>query len=130
MRFIHKRRNALATATIGGLALLITACSPSPSGSSAPSQGGKSTTIKIGVLRVATGPLAANGKNMENGWNLYWEQNGTTVGGAEVQSIFRGHGGGPRDRAQQGQPVSHQQQSRYARRTAVCRRRGWRLLPR
>ena len=95
MRFIHKRRNALATATIGGLALVITACAPSPSGSSAPSQGGKSTTIKIGVLRVATGPLAANGKNMENGWNLYWEQNGTTVGGAEVQSIFADTAGDP-----------------------------------
>ena len=95
MSFIHKRRSALVTASIGGLALLVAACAPGSSGGSSSTQGGKSKTIKIGVLRVATGPVAANGKNMENGWNLYWEQNGKTISGIEVQSIFEDTAGDP-----------------------------------
>lgn len=95
MRFIHKRRHALATATIGGLALLVSSCAPSPSGSPAPSDADKANAIKIGVLRVATGPLAANGKHMENGWNLYWELNGTKIGDKEVQTIFEDTAGDP-----------------------------------
>ena len=93
---IDKRKNALATATIGGLALLVTSCAPpSSSGTPGAAGAGQTKTVKIGVLGLATGSHAANGKDMENGWNLYWEKNGTTISGVKVQSIFEDTAGDP-----------------------------------
>jgi len=85
--------------TVAGLAFAMLAASCAPGGDEASSgaTGNSATgkTIKIGVMRVATGPLAANGKDMEDGWNLYWAQNGTKIGDVEVQSIIEDTAGDP-----------------------------------
>ncbi len=120
MRLMH-RRNALVTRTLQGLAvaLLVASCAPanesasgggtdtasptstatsesSPSGSeSSGGGGGGGGTVTIGVIRPSTGPLAANGKDMEDGWNLYWDQNGTDVDGTQVKSVFQDTAGKP-----------------------------------
>src|SRR5215510_9120435 len=41
--------------------------------------------IKIGMLIPQTGPLAANGKEMENGFRLYLEEQGQRLGGREIK---------------------------------------------
>jgi len=88
-------RRRLLPVSVGLLSLLLAAaCTPgggSPSGT-ASSTGG---TIKIGLLRPSTGPLAANGKDMEDGWNLYWAQHGTKVAGKTVQTIAEDTAGNP-----------------------------------
>jgi hypothetical protein len=37
--------------------------------------------IKIGVLAPVTGPLATPGKDMVEGWKMFWDQAGHTAGG-------------------------------------------------
>src|SRR5262249_10420884 len=41
--------------------------------------------IRIGMLVPQTGPLAANGKEMENGFKLYLEEQGQRLAGREVR---------------------------------------------
>lgn len=69
--------------------------SAAPAASSASSAGSAATTFTIGLLRPSTGPLAANGKDMEDGWNLYWDQNGTKVGNVTVKTIIEDTAGNP-----------------------------------
>jgi branched-chain amino acid transport system substrate-binding protein len=57
--------------------------------------GSSSSTIKIGLLRPITGTVAASGKDMEEGWNLYWDQNGTTVAGKKVETFAEDSAGNP-----------------------------------
>ena len=53
--------------------------------------------IKIGVLAPVTGPLATPGKDMVEGWKLFWEQAGHIAGAAnhEVTAtvLVAEHGG-------------------------------------
>lgn len=51
--------------------------------------------IKIGVLAPTTGVVAASGQDMLDGWNLFWEQNGTEVAGREVQTFHEDSAGDP-----------------------------------
>jgi branched-chain amino acid transport system substrate-binding protein len=95
------RRSVLGIVALGALAACSSGGSSSPgsAGSQATASSGAATggangggggggTIKIGVLRPSTGTLASNGKDMEAGWNLFWEQNGTTVAGKKIETIF------------------------------------------
>ena len=41
--------------------------------------------IKIGMFVPQTGPLAANGKEMENGFRLFLEEQGSRLAGREVK---------------------------------------------
>jgi len=43
--------------------------------------------IKIGVLAPLTGPLAAPGKDMDDGLKLFWEQSKYEVGGRKVELV-------------------------------------------
>ena len=51
----------------------------------APAQKGP---IKIGLLLPETGPLAANGKDMANGLQLFLEEQGFKLAGREVKLII------------------------------------------
>jgi branched-chain amino acid transport system substrate-binding protein len=51
--------------------------------------------IKIGFLVPQTGPLAANGKDMQNGLQLFLEEQGNKLGGREVQLIIEDSAGVP-----------------------------------
>ncbi len=62
-----------------------TAPQPTVAPTSAPSAKGP---IKIGIIAPTTGNFAANGQTMINGWKLWWDKNGYTVAGREVQMFY------------------------------------------
>jgi branched-chain amino acid transport system substrate-binding protein len=84
-------RSAVAACAAVVACVAATACAP-PGGTG---HSGSADTIKIGVLRPATGSVAANGQDMERGWNLYWDTNGTTVAGKHVQTQLEDDAGNP-----------------------------------
>ena len=59
---------------------------------SAPSAKG---TIKIGIIAPTTGNFAANGQTMIDGWKLWWDTNGYTVAGRQVEMFYEDDAGNP-----------------------------------
>jgi branched-chain amino acid transport system substrate-binding protein len=51
--------------------------------------------IRIGFLTVRTGPLAAGGKQMEQGIQLFLKERGNTLAGRKVELIYADTGGNP-----------------------------------
>jgi len=51
--------------------------------------------IRIGFLTVRTGPLAAGGKQMEQGIELFLKERNNTLAGRKVQLIMADTGGNP-----------------------------------
>ncbi len=51
--------------------------------------------IKVGLMAPQTGTLAASGKDMIDGWNLYWNNNPKTIAGREVQFFIEDDAGNP-----------------------------------
>lgn len=60
-----------------------------------PAEEASGDPITIGVLSPLTGNLAASGEDLVNGWELFWEQNGTTVAGREITWVTEDSGGDP-----------------------------------
>jgi branched-chain amino acid transport system substrate-binding protein len=91
----HYRAKDTVVVLIAGILAFTAGCS-APGGSTSGGGGeGKAGTVTVGLLRPSTGPLAANGKDMEDGWNLYWEQNGDKVGNTTVKTIVEDTAGNP-----------------------------------
>ena len=67
----------------------------SVAGGAAASAGGAGTPIKIGVLQDLTGFAANNGKDWQDGWNMYWAGNPNSVAGRQVQSVIADVAGQP-----------------------------------
>lgn len=78
-------RKLLALSLVLAVALLIVPAL-------APAQKGP---IKIGLLIPETGPLAANGKDMANGFQLFFEEQGWKLAGREVKLITEDDEGKP-----------------------------------
>ena len=77
-------------------ALVLTACAPP--GASEPEaepNEGASDTLKVGYISPVTGNFAVAGQEMVDGWNLYWELNGTEVNGVTVETIVEDDAGNP-----------------------------------
>src|SRR5690606_29085939 len=55
----------------------------------------ESGTVKVGFLSPVTGPVAAAGIEMREGWELYWQEHGETVGEITVETIFEDDAGNP-----------------------------------
>jgi branched-chain amino acid transport system substrate-binding protein len=90
----HPRRASLLIAAAAVAAVVLAACAPS--GQLSGEQGGSTSgPIKIGFVSPATGTVAAAGKDMRDGWNLYWEQHGNKAGGREVVTIHEDDAGNP-----------------------------------
>ena len=53
-------------------------------GEEAPAEGG---TLKVGYIAPITGNFAVAGQEMVDGWKLFWEINGTEVGGGTGETI-------------------------------------------
>lgn len=51
--------------------------------------------IRIGFLSPLTGAAAASGRELVDGWNLYWQHAGTKIAGREVQVIVEDDGSTP-----------------------------------
>src|SRR5947207_14018443 len=51
--------------------------------------------IRIGFLTVRTGPLAAGGKQMEEGIQLFLKERNQTIAGRKVELIIADTGGNP-----------------------------------
>ncbi|HET7875119.1 MAG TPA: ABC transporter substrate-binding protein [Methylomirabilota bacterium] len=79
-------RKALAVAALTGLVAVVGA----PGAGSA-----QKGPIKIGFLVPQTGPLAANGKDMINGIQLFLEEQGNRLAGREVRLIIEDDAGTP-----------------------------------
>jgi len=54
----------------------------------ADSGAGDQDPLLIGVVMPTTGGVAAQGTDFNNGWDLFWEENGTTFGGRDVEYVF------------------------------------------
>ena len=81
------RRNFLASSTaLSGLAVF-------GSFQKALAQG--TGPIKIGLLTPLTGVVASGGKEIVEGFNLYWDQVGKKAGGREVQIFIEDDGSNP-----------------------------------
>lgn len=88
------------------LAVVALACAPAPTvaptsapataaakPTTAPAQATNTTaaakpSIKIGIIAPTTGTFAANGQSMINGWKLWWDKNGYTVAGRQVEMFY------------------------------------------
>jgi len=55
----------------------------------------QSTPIKIGLLSVKSGALAAGGRQMEDGFNLFLKERGNKIAGRNVELIVADTGGQP-----------------------------------
>jgi branched-chain amino acid transport system substrate-binding protein len=88
------RRSWPLLALVAAVALLLAACAPSRNLSEG--QGGSSSgPIKIGFISPVTGTVAAAGKDMRDGWSLYWSQHGNQVAGRQVTTVFEDDAGSP-----------------------------------
>jgi len=88
------RRLALAVAATA--ALVLAGCAPSGSLSEGEEgEGGDANTFKVGVLAPMTGFVSAIGTDLQQGWELYWDQNGTTAGDFEVVTVFEDDASSP-----------------------------------
>src|SRR5260221_9867613 len=56
---------------------------------------GQSDPIRIGFLTVRTGPLAAGGKQMEQGIQLFLKERNNMIAGRKVELIIADTGGNP-----------------------------------
>jgi len=79
-----KRRELLlgAAASAGTLAL-------------APRAARAAEPIRIGLLAPLTGVVAAGGKDMVDGWNLWWDKQGKKVAGREVEIVVEDDASNP-----------------------------------
>jgi len=82
------------TAVAAAAALALTACAP-PGASNDGDNGGDTGTLKVGYISPVTGNFAIAGQEMVDGWNLYWEINGTEVNGVTVETIVEDDAGNP-----------------------------------
>ena len=84
--------------------------------------------IKVGLLVPETGPLAANGKDMANGIQLFLEEQGWKLAGREVKLITEDDEGKPATGAHQGaQPGGEPGRARAG--GPVCAAIGYALAP-
>lgn len=90
-------RFVIATA-VSAAAIAIAGCAPAGSLSDdtktdAPPAAGD--TFKVGVLAPMTGFVSAVGTDMKQGWELYWNQHGTTAGDFTVETVFEDDASSP-----------------------------------
>src|SRR5262249_60987432 len=88
--------------------------------------------IKVGLILPETGPLAANGKDMANGLQLFFEEQGWKLAGREVMLITeeddaRPPTGVPKPRSRGEAPGAHGLRARPAAAGGGARADAWRV---
>lgn len=69
--------------------------------------------IKVGLLIPLTGPLATPGKDMQDGFNLYWEQARHTAGGRKVEIVVADTTCNPDQALTQARRLVHQEKVHF-----------------
>src|SRR5688500_10016850 len=95
------RRRLLATAGTGVLTLAMAACGGGSLGGDEGGGGdggggdGGGGTIKVGLVIPQAGVYTPLGEDMQQGWDLWLEQNDGMMGGYEVETVIADEGEGP-----------------------------------
>ena len=69
--------------------------------------------IRIGVLAPVTGPLATPGKDMVDGWKMYWDQAKHTAGGRKVEYVIADTTCNPDQALNQARRLVHQEKVHF-----------------
>ncbi|WP_051235893.1 ABC transporter substrate-binding protein [Ottowia thiooxydans] len=96
-----QRRNFILNSAQAGAALMLPTLSPLAFGQTGP--------IKIGFMSPLTGVAASTGRELLDGWNMFWQQNGLKIGNRMVEILVEDDGSNP-DTAMQKARRLHQQQ--------------------
>ncbi|MGY1604913.1 ABC transporter substrate-binding protein [Geodermatophilus sp. SYSU D00815] len=95
------RRRLLAAAGTGVLTLAVAACGGGSLGGDDGGGGGGGAddggggTVRVGLVIPQAGVYTPLGVDMQNGWDLWLEQNDGTLGGYEVETVVADEGEGP-----------------------------------
>jgi branched-chain amino acid transport system substrate-binding protein len=101
MRSSGLYRRLLATAGTGVLTLAMAACGGGSLGGDdggdggGDGGGGGGGTIKVGLVIPQAGVYTPLGEDMQQGWDLWLEQNDGMLGGYEVETVIADEGEGP-----------------------------------
>lgn len=97
MKFRAFSRLRVSAIAIAATTALLAGCAPASdqekSGSASDADG--ASVIKVGFLSPVTGPVAAAGQEMKQGWELYWDLHGKKVGDFTVETMFEDDAGNP-----------------------------------
>jgi branched-chain amino acid transport system substrate-binding protein len=88
---MHLKTRAAAGITAVALAALLTACAPSAglSGDDSTNSAGSGDTYNVGVLAPMTSWAGAIGVDMQQGWDMYWNENDDTAGDYTINTIWQ-----------------------------------------
>jgi branched-chain amino acid transport system substrate-binding protein len=92
------RRRALTSLGAGALALVLTACGGGSLGgeADAPAGGGEGGgAVRVGLVIPQAGVYTPLGEDMQQGWELWLEQNGGKMGDFEVETVITDEGESP-----------------------------------
>ena len=73
----------------------------------------RADAIKIGVLAPLTGPLATPGKDMDDGFKLFWEQSNYQAGGRKVEFVIADTTCNPDQAITQARRLVHQEKVHF-----------------
>ena len=86
---MHRRTPLVAGATLVAAALALSACAPSTGLSGDDDSPSTSAdTVTLGVLAPMTSWAGAIGVDMQQGWDLFWDENGTTAGSFTIETAW------------------------------------------
>ena len=105
---MHMTRDAIRR-PLRALAVLVAALGLGAPGSVA----AQSEPIRIGLLPPLTGPLASPGREMVDGFRLFWEQAGQTAGGRKVEIVIADTTCNPDQALTQARRVVHQEKVHF-----------------
>ena len=84
------RRSFIKGGSTAGLGLAINPIGPMVSKALA-----QTGPIRIGLLAPLTGVVAAGGKEVVEGFNLFWDQHGRKIGNREIEIVVEDDGASP-----------------------------------
>ena len=97
------RRTFIKSSALAAGSLLV------PLGASSRALAQGAGAIKVGFLAPLTGAAASSGRELVDGWNLYWQQNGAKIGARAVETIVEDDASNPDTALQKARRLVQQQ---------------------